>query len=389
MKLKKQMLCFFIAFLTLFGQSMGVVQAAGGIVIDGNFQDWEGANAQYVDIQDNAIAKIATFQDDRYVYVAIQGTANGSTLSGEQMSFTQGTTEKKLAFQNTNGNLDISLRDSVTYAVIDNSLASGSLINGANYWEVQIPKSWSGEVTKLTFKNKVVDINTISNGDGGNTGDNGGNGEGDGGVEEVPNPGPSQNGIIIDGYYDDWKNLSHGEIAWDNSVSAEGCAVLDNDRICVHLESKNKNRDMNLDNFVIAIDDVEFPANAVKLRKVDASGNVDTNQANPNRVERMQLQAVIQGVDGKWVVLGDAYYTSQGKQKEDVEYCMDIALLEKALNVTISSGTKIELKFPSLGTGTIILQGTSSGPYIGIGLCILVVAGASYLKFRKHSKVKD
>lgn len=402
MKRKGVYVCIIWLFLCL---SIPMVKAEERIVIDGNFSDWEALQLEYTELKD-PIKSAAAYVEEDALYLHIIGRYNWTNLGGVAISITQADgTVKRLELQNGSKEFDLIFKDTANYKEIAGAIGSGSLYQNVRTWEMQIPQSWCNNPVSVTIQSMTFPVNKIET----ETPD----------VEEPEQPedelpdvnepedsegetpdvdeskdnddeqgGSVGSGIVIDGYFDDWENLGHTKLEWDNNVIANACAVRQDDNICVHVGSAyNENRHLNLDNIIITINHQTYHDFQIKLRLVDNQGNISTEPLNNiKQNHRYKMVAVINN-NGKNYVLGDAYYaTKKAHNREDFEFCMDLDVLEEALQVKLDTKDTISISFPSIGNGSIIIEGTSSGPWIIVGLCGVVALGGIYISKKKTNK---
>lgn len=195
-------------------------------------------------------------------------------------------------------------------------------------------------------------------------------------------------GIIIDGYYDDWRDKPITKITWRNYNSGqhhEASMIKDNDYIYVYLHM-NPSYDSP-----IPIDDIELRINdgspcILFIRYANSQNTTDWSHA-------VDLSTL--GIrDGLHVFtsypnnsLGDAAVTvSKSSAHDNWEMRIKISDLEKVMNLkagTINNASKIELNMPNVGRESVILLGTSTAPVLGIILCIITVIAVVVYRMKK------
>lgn len=388
---KAKLLCLAFTCGVFLNANAFIIKAeAPTINIDGNFQDWISASQQLQEISNSDFSGYAAFQDDEATYLHIVGKSNWIGLQGDSLKYIdEAQKERTINLYGLNGDpFILSIREmDKDNRVMEGASMSGSIQNNNREWEIKLPKSVTGNISKFIFHNtEISNIPTLQEV---TTPE-----EPETPVEpenpEEPTTPPVGNGILIDGYFDDWTNLHHIDIDWQNNVVTEACAVLgDEDSVCVHVGTAyREDRHLNLDDICISIND--GPTTQIKLRQYNSDGSISTDSLSDiKQNKRYEMAAVIEK-DGKKFNLGNAFYsTKMAKNREDFEFCIDLTELEKALGLpegSINSSSKIEFTFPSIGDGNIIIEGTTTGPFIGIGLCIAIVAIGLGLNKRKNRK---
>lgn len=389
---KVKLLCLaFVCSIFLNANAIVSKAEAPTIDIDGSFQDWISASQQLQAISNSEFSGYAAFQDNEATYLHIVGKSNWIGLQGDSLKYVDDAQkEHTINFSGLNGDPFILSMKDMDYREIEGASMSGSIQNNNREWEIKLPKSVTGNITKFIFHNtEISNIPTLQ--------DITSPEEPEIPVEpetpenpEEPTIPPTGNGIIIDGYFDDWTNLHHINIDWKNNVFAKACAVLDDeDSVCVHVGGEyREDRHLNLDNIRISVNN--GPQTQIKLRQYNSDGSISVEPlSNIEKNKRYEMAANIQegGITYK---LGEANYaTKMANNREDFEFCIDLTELEKALGLpegSINSSSKIEFTFPSIGYGNIIIEGTTTGPLIGVGLCIAIVAVGFGLDKRRKAK---
>lgn len=398
MNMKNCRYYIWITCLLLF-LSMPMVKAEGQIIIDGEFDDWKGLSIEYKNLNES-FSKGAAVEDDQYLYIYVQANRsdNVQLSNGGEFTLKNGEEQKKLVATSIDNQFNVVIKD-INYLQIVEASAKGDIVDNLATWELAIPKSFSGDCTEVIFTNISMEVKHISElqKPDQNEPDQGEVPDESGTPDESEQPDQSEgednqggntgSGIIIDGYYDDWMNWKHFELKWQNNVIANACAIRQEDQICVHVGTTyyRTDRHLNLDNIRIHINGDPKDGAQIKLRQVDANGNISTEPLNMIEDNKRYPLVALINRDGVNYVLGDAYYTTkQSQDREDFEFCFNLDVLEKALNLKLDTKDQISLTFPSIGDGSIIIEGTSSGPWLIVGLCALVALGGIYMAKKKE-----
>lgn len=208
------------------------VQADSGIVMDGSFYDWEKISHVSIDAKDSFYNQIAIKMDEQFIYMHCveqqQSLWNPFSYMNFQVTLEDGST-KSILF--TPGEQDgskqqIVVRNQNGYSEIEGALGYRYVVNGLGEWEVQIPLSKVGKVTKisaglnygtdvkyepteeelkLTQKDETTEESqeTTKPAETETT-------------KPEDNTNESKFGMVMDGYFDDWADkMHHLVVNWD------------------------------------------------------------------------------------------------------------------------------------------------------------------------------
>lgn len=366
----------------------------GKITVDGDFSDWDGYDFNYLNA--NGINMMSMACDGENVFIRlVEDGSYDYTFPWQRTNFGLISNMGKVLWLNptvTGQNENAEL----TFLGIEGAYGRCNRVNGVCNWEIKIPLSeiWNGityvsEISMVLRDNSAQSVMTVSNPAYVNSGENGGlNVSSD---------------IVVDGYYEDWNGVPHTEITFDDRDKANnqiGGIYMGEDYMYVHYKLNR------LFTSHIRVDQIEFTINGnkylLKVLPVDANGNYEVNREN-------QIQSLGAGIYTDYgVFLCDVpnaqnyynnlngqvaitiYETPRTEQSlgDEVEFSLSYDTLEKLTGIKRSEIRKVELYNPHLGNQRITSVGTSSGPWMGVGVSV-VAAIALYYVWDKRRKKKE
>lgn len=366
----------------------------GPITIDGDFSDWAGYDLNYMNASginmlsmtcDGENVFIRVVEDGSYDYsFPWQSTNLGLTSNMGKVLWLN----PSLTGQNENAEL--------TFLGIEGSYGRCNRVDGVYNWELKIPLSeiWSSvtyvsEINIVSKDNSAQPVLTVSNPAYVKPGD-------DGGLDVSSN-------IVIDGYYEDWSRISHTDITFNDNDKANnqlGAIYIGEDYMYVHYKlNRLFNSHIRVDYMEIKINGTRY---SLRVLPVDANGNYEANREN-------QIQSLGAGIYTDYgVFLCDVpnaqnYYNNLNGQAaitiyetprtnqtlgDEVEFSLSYDTLEQLTGIKRSEIRKVELYNPHLGNQWLTAVGTSSGPWIGVGISV-VAAIALYYVWDKRRKKKE
>lgn len=356
-----------------------------GITIDGTFHDWDAVlrndagcpNEQHPDcIESTAVVFDG---DDIFIYIK-DGAGGDATGAGSHSNGQYAITTdlgRELLFQ-------LRSDDGGTITGVEGAKASHV---GAQ-WEIAIPASRLPEYKKsISFglyqqEPFVADIVNIQE-DSGNTGD--------------------FEGVVYDGLYGEWSAYPHTRIEYatagtqEDVVDAEGALYSDGTTLFGHVVT---NMPQHLEEaggeFTSAVtilfnndyDTAFYP----RMVAVDGQGNIDWNP---------KLSGLEEGTYEFYITSTDAWHTSEnladlnsmdlmygkimitiGSTSDECEFYLDLPLIAEKFGCDASDFKTIAGQFGRIGQQWLTTAGASSGPWIGLFICGVVVVGA--MVFRKR-----
>lgn len=388
-----------------------------GIVIDGKFDDWEAVPK--CDVNENkgwdTVDQMAMVWDGDWIYLYFMaaGTDQGWAVTGNWDSVCGGGPKNNGQYAITTDldrTITIQLANSNGVPTVAGVSGAKVAVNNKSWdkaphmWEVAIPADVL--VDKDTGKDKYKDsisfgfyqvepiITGVSN------------------LQDGDNEDKTFNGIKYDGEYEDWSYYPHSVIqhatsgTQENVVDAEAALYAEGDTLYGHVVT---NMPAHLqeagqeftEGITIKINDDEKLEFAPRFIAVDENGNINWNP---------QRQGLSNGTYEFYIVSLDAPGTSKNindlkpgdtiygrmlvtiqEGRNECEWEMDIEKLASHLRPNVS-GTEITKIDPSdiktisaqyirIGNEWVTTAGTSTGPIVGIILCLGVVGGV--LLYRK------
>lgn len=185
--------------------------------------------------------------------------------------------------------------------------------------------------------------------------------------------------IKIDGYYDDWLDkpisyLHYGNINYSNKVSM----LIDDNYVYLYV----KMTDASYTKFNGYNYNFRYEGNQTSFL-IEGGDNVG--------VGRYQLR--VRNQDG-WTIVKDsnAYITryslasTAGFKSDEAEIQIPIAAIQRNAN---GNSRSISFNSPNLGPQWVTAVGTSTAPFLGIGISILIALGGYFLFKKKRKQIKS
>lgn len=343
-----------------------------GISVDGNFKDWAAIAKKPVDGE--ALTAVAMIFDGDYVYIYMKENAEGAlTHSGSH----------------SNGAFTIYTdlgRDTVFKLNTDSIVGiEGATVKHSNLqYEIAIPasqiKQYKETISFGYFMSNELLIDSVAN------------------LQEDGQRDTSTSGIVYDGYYEDWNYYPHHLVQYStpgNPVSDAEAALFQEDSVLYgHVKTY-----LNLNNAAFKDITLRFNENDSSemnftLVGVDEQGNIIRNpnlrNLEPGTYE-YYLWERSSGIDAKNIndpnapIYGKIKVTI-GASSDEMEYQVDLNKVAKDLNLDQSDMKVIQASYINVGHEWVTIAGTSSGPVVGIVLC-LAFTGSVILFRRKRVKV--
>lgn len=306
-----------------------------------------------------------------------------------------------LQLQPGDGNT-VTVRNQTGYIVIDGASGSYSYdSSGAGQWDIEIPldaleshsaqteiivkMNWAGAGNVVKKAKPVESVPSSSQPDSSVSSSSASSGT----VSDQPS---DEDGIVIDGYYDDWDSVPYTIFTYhgNNDTTKHRVSVVkDNSSIYVHVKlSADYGKQIPIDNMRFKIDGKGWIR--VSLRYTEDPYNLNgIYSLEPGRHGELSPY-LDKGPKDQWQDLGDAYVTIPEEGNEDeLEYRIDIETLEQAMNWeegTVNNSGKITAEMPDLGYQHIVVTGTPTAPLVGVAVSVTAVV--LVLVFRKYRRRK-
>jgi uncharacterized protein (TIGR04145 family) len=381
----------------------------GGIVIDGDFEDWdavtcveaycpEESNHSY-----NCLAYAACVFDGDYLYIYLQDGANGSAAGAGVHS------NGRYAITTDMGR-ELVFRLSTQNGGTAKGVKGAEVAYFGKEWEIAIPVSelplYKESLTFGLYQVEpfLTDITNLQNEDGlGTAGE--------------------FTGIVYDGLYGDWDAYPHTLIQYatsgtqTNHPDGEGALYADGSILYGHVLSSMDAHLLEQGGEFASGVSICFNGDRAyngdktwnlypKLVAVDASGTIDWNAATKNlpsgtyefyildgRGEyNTKLQTNLTDLAEYDQPLGKMTITV-GEENDEMEFYIDLEQAAKFLShyskrtIEANDFKLIEAQFGRIGQEYISTAGTSSGPYLGVATCMAFV-GLILLKRRRNKAVE-
>ena len=382
--------------------------AGGSITVDGNFGDWSGVtkcNAGSSSILQNAAM---VWSGDRvYVYISEKSGKSCAVTWGKQFSI-QGEDGDalNLNFQIASGgygsnDVELNVINTTNWKSMDVKAMGEKMADGSYQYECSFPASLFSKSSKVTFKdeNGNVLVSNVSKG-------------------AVPTPAPtatpkptstptatqkpgvSGGPIVVDGYYDDWTGFDQDDaFTWmsnNSQCSHVGGIYMDDKNVFVHVKlHKYYITHVPVDNYALTVNGKTVGCFA-QFKNADNTIHYGDVYNLPVGIK---TNLGIFSLQGSHEFLGDMAVTIADKQihyengqpyydkTDEFEFSISKETLSKLTGIPVESIKTVSFGCTNLGGGVITTSGTSTGPFIGVTICLLVV-GSVWVFAKKRKRVK-
>ena len=354
-----------------------------GISIDGDFRDWDAVAK--VTPSDDRVKEVASVWDGDYLYIyAKSGDWGSITWSGP------------------NGNGKFAIVSDLGYTeliqfkqgsnTVEGPAGTTYTVNG-DQWEIAIPKSALPNYKKslnVGFYLGDTIVSDIQNLDGSSN-------------EDIT-PGE----MALDGSYSEWAQYPHTVIQYNTAgtnemvVDAHGAMYMDGDKIYGHVVTnmpEHLQRSGGEFNYAVMMFNSANPATDYnnqqqfgwKLFTLDAAGNVhweDSNNLSPG-THRYYVTSVqswgnnINDENKNLPIFGEIIMTIGEGNSDNMEFCMDTNEIANYFKVSAGDLRIASIHYTDIGGEWVTMAGTSSGPVLGVFICVTFVAAAYVLKKKR------
>lgn len=381
-----------------------------GITIDGDFSDWAGVQKVPGALGINEIAFV--FDGDYlYVYIDEPTQAFSATWSGTHSN-------GKFAFVTDLGYqtlFQLTQENGGSVTGVEGALCAHSDTTWGlpgYYWEIAIPASNLGAYNEtVSLGHYLADtmyVSNVANISGGNSGNeevpenSGDSGSADETV--IPsNPSGSFNGIVYDGNYDDWLYYPHEVIEYatagtqESVTDAEGALYSSDGILFGHVVTYmqahlNEGGGEFTSGITIQLNGDWGTCFYPRLVAVDGAGNINYSPQLSGLPQGTYEFYIIDAQGGtaasnisQWTnpmepyIFGtNAVYGKMmitiGPSKDEMEYWIDIAALAKKFSMETDNVKTLSAQYGRIGQKWLTTAGTSTGPLLGLTLCMSVAA---------------
>ena len=367
-----------------------------GIAIDGNYSDWAAVAKTDVncpnDQHKGCLSQAAAIYDGDWFYIYIKD-GEGSNASGA----------------GTHSNGKFAIKSDLGYET-DIQLTTAPSVNGVDgaqvayvgsEWEIAVPKSqlpkYEESLSFCFYEGDAIVAGIVNL-----QPDNGNN------LENL------FNGIIYDGSYEDWEDYGHSTIEYatagsqESQIDAKGALYSSGEKLFAHVTTNMPQHLQEAGGEFTSAVTIAFNQKQSDLQNgtydqkmafyprfvtVDANGNINWNP---------QLAGLPEGTYEYYIASTDAWHTSAninnlnemdqmygkmmmtvGKDgKDEMEFYLELPKIAKKLGVDETDLKEIAAQFGRIGQQWIYTAGTSTGPIVGVGLCILTAGLILWYKKR-------
>lgn len=426
-----------LLFLGLsFGLSSNIVKADHvSIQIDGDFSDWSSVGHTELSTDNIYFENAAVVFDSMFIYVHVKETLSEQWETRyPEITFNVDGTQKTFRITRTDysgadGNFQINVQNSWGMN-IHNSEGVVRRTNKYNEWEIKLPIhavfTQNGDDSSA---DNLVEFEASSISASWNmytfvslNGTNIGSTSSEGPEEEVtptpepgeevtptPEPGeeitptpdegeqpgsvfdPSYDSTLrIDGYEDDWENIPKTNItykSWNNTEYHQGAVVIHDGYVYFYVKMAGTYQAQ------IPLDEMYFTVNGVQkafiLRYKNDDNSINWDSQIYNLSDGIHKNIGVFNRDGASIAVGEAAIAIDKANKDQwFEARIRIDQLESIMGLdrgTVENGARIEFYSPNLGSESVIVVGTSTGPILGITLGVsAVLIGGIYRGKRKR-----
>lgn len=357
-----------------------------GITIDGNFSDWNAVAK--TSVEDGSIIDAAMVFDGDWVYIYLKDTGNGAAFHAGERS--HGTYE---LLTDTGRRTSFVLRENGIEGVKDAKVKYSN-----DQYEIAIPasnlKKYRSTISFGYAQAKTPMISGVSNLQGG------GNIDG------------SFSGITIDGNFDDWADYNHQLIEYstngDYGDDADGALYLNDHTLYGHVKTYRLRNNNPYYQVELRFNEVDSQNIYFQFITVDDNGNINWNpQMDCDGTTKEYYMIDMRGWHGASTlteledesygnkILGHAYIRMNSSDDTELEYEIDLEKLSSYISTSNSTPYEmavtdmktIQAKYQNIGSQWVTIAGTSSGPVVGVVLCISTVACVLAYRRRKQKGI--
>lgn len=361
--------------------------AYNGIVIDGEFDDWDAVKKYDAlcanDAHGECISKTAMIFDGDYVYVYIRDGVSGSASGAGTHS------NGKYSITTDLGNELVFQLDSKGYV---NGVDGVDCRHVGNQWEIAIPAD------ALPAYNKTISFGLYQSEPFVS------------GVANIRDDGSSDDKTIYDikydGLYGDWEYYPHTRINYatpgtqHNKVDAMGALFSDGNVVLGHaytMMPEHLNEAGGEFTYALSIkfNDDYNQIIASRFVTVDEQGNINwnpkTEDLSEGTYEFYMFDIGSWGTSKNINELNDAdicygkMTITVGSNRDECEFYFDLDKVAQKLGCDVSDFKQISAQFGRLGQEWINTAGASSGAWLGLFICIAGTCGVVVYKKKKGS----
>lgn len=409
--------------ISMLGFSPVDVKAADAkVVIDGEFNDWKGIEAVGVKDKTTLYDNMAVTYDDTYVYMHVEETTSDPwetrypTLFFKTNDSVKQIVLSRASYLYADGVASVNVLNSWYQSIAG---ASGKVLrkDGKYEWEFAVPlqalvasegNEPTTEPAAMTVDGVAVrvaingfDMEVVAS----KLGDAEDKSEDVTPVipeqpEDMDEPNkdaePTKTDIVIDGYYDDWKNApatlisygswnQHGEYILEHH---KGKLLIDDNNLYINVDMcKTYHQQIPLDMLNITING---ETRAFCIRYENSDGTVNWDSSVYALAEGIHTNLGFYAVGDAKSTLGDVAVTiAPGHEGDSFEVAVNLDKLLQYYNIdksAVSNGAEIKFYSPNIGPEAVVIVGTSTNPVLGILLCLLMV-GCVLVLFRGKKSI--
>lgn len=372
-----------------------------GITIDGNFLDWNAVEKNDVSQNSekgNGLSKAAVVFDGDYIYIYMKEKSENASdgAAGSSGSYSSGKYELKtdtdrrtvLDIKVVNGKCEVSVSDYIKNKMKGNSIKAEY---SNRQFEIAVPVSAVKQYNEsLSFGYYLASSPLVSN------------------IVNIDKNsshgaiGSRFSGIVYDGSYDDWDDYAHSIIEYSTQGGtgddSEAALYAADGYIYGHVKSflhKTTDGRNEFAPFTLRANNNDKTSISFRLVKVDRDGNIDWEPKLTNLSEGNHEFTLVD--IGSWTtyknVSDDGFIDygkitiSAGSTYDEMEYEVDMKKLAKKFELDVNEMKVVQANYVNIGNEWVTYAGTSTGPFLGVAVSCLTVAGVFLYRKRKVKNV--
>lgn len=200
--------------------------------------------------------------------------------------------------------------------------------------------------------------------------------------------------ICIDGYFDDWEQVPKTKVtykSWNATEYHDLALVIDGDDLCFYAGMADSYwGQVPIDGYTLTINNMK---KTFIIRRTLIGGLIDyvfLPLFLPDG--RYHNGFGVFDQDGGFLSLGEVgMRISNHHPNDQLEFRIKLETIEKLFHLekgTLKNGVKMELNNKNIGEEKAVIVGTSSGPVMGVVLCVSLSGAALFLNEKRKRRVR-
>lgn len=194
--------------------------------------------------------------------------------------------------------------------------------------------------------------------------------------------------IQVDGYFMDWEGYPTTSIGYGNTndnANHHAQIVVQGDSLYVHVKMSDLyGSQMQCQQWNISINGgSSIP---LEIWGVDDSGKINWSSPNGQGIHNNLGVFLNYNRDTLTGNAAMTIYENNHSQGDEIEFSVDINAIADAFGISREEIRTITLNNPNIGSASITVAGTSTGPFIGIAITLLASVAAYFIITRKSKR---